>query len=322
MIAKKRVKPLKIRVNEAILRRVPPRHPQIQKVTTDLAKWKAGLRGEEEADYYLSLLPEKEFSIFQDVRLQHQGSKFQIDHILLSPHFVLPLSVKNYAGEVIFNPGFNQITRILNNQEEGFEDPIVQAKRHQYLLGRWMKEMRLPPIPIDFLVTFGKSTTILKNPAHSREVYDKVCLAGSLIFKINKVKNLYPKEILNSKEVNKWTKAILKHHMPEAPSYTAYHIPHTDFIPGVQCPACQKYRMFRIRGCWKCPACGAVSKDAHLQAIQDYFLLINPTLTNRQLQDFLHLHNSGIISKILASTSLPHTGFRKDRIYYPKSTDT
>jgi hypothetical protein len=322
LIAKYRVKPLKVQTNEAILRRIPPWDPRIPKVTQDLAKRKAGLRGEEEVDYFLSLLPEKEFSIFQDIRLQHRGLIFQIDHLLISPYFVLPLSVKNLSGEIIFNTGFSQVVRILNDQEEGFEDPILQAKRHQYLLARWMKEQRLPLAPIDFLVTFGKSTTILKNPSHSREVYDKVCLAGNLLFKIDKLYKQYTKEILSTKDLNKWTKTLLKHHVPETPSYKAYNIPHTDFITGVQCSACLKYRMFRIPGFWKCPACGSISKDDHHAAINDYFLLFSPTATNRQLQDFLHLPNQKLVSKLITSMNLPHTGFRKDRIYFPHSFDT
>ncbi|KKK39428.1 hypothetical protein WQ57_04190 [Mesobacillus campisalis] len=322
MIIKYRVKPLKIRINEAILRRIPPWDPRINKITQDLAKRKAGLRGEEEVDYFLSLLPDKEFFIFQDIRLQHKGLIFQIDHLLLSPYLVLPLFVKNFSGEIVFNSGFSQVIRILNEQEEGFEDPILQAKRHQYLLSGWMKEHRLPLAPIAFLVSFGKSTTILKNPSHSREVYDKVCLPGNLIFKIDKLKKQYPKEVLCTKDLNKWTRTLLKHHIPETPSYTAHNIPQTDYITGVQCPLCLKYHMYRIPGFWKCPACGHTSKDAHYAAINDYFLLFSPTASNRQLQEFLHLPNQKLVSKLVTAMNLPHTGFRKDRIYCPKSYNT
>ena len=319
MIIQNRPKNIKIHTDEAILRRLPNNHPMRPKVIHDLAMWKAGLRGEEEVDYYLSFLPEKDFYIFQGIRLKYKDHIFQIDHLLLSPHLILPLEVKNYLGTVTFNPKFSQVTRELNGKEDGFEDPIVQAKRHNYLLINWMKENKLPPIPVDFLVAFGKATTILKNPTHSNEVYNKICLAGNLLFKINGLKSMYPKESLSPKDIKKWCNTLLKNHTPEQPSYSAFNIPHHEFIPGVQCPSCSAFRMERISGNWKCPFCNFTSKDAHIQALIDYFLLISPTITNQQCQNFLHLPNQTIVSKLLAKTPLIPTGFRKDMVYSPRS---
>lgn len=293
-------------------------HPKISIITQDLVLLRAGARGEEEVDYYLKLLPEDECYIFQGIRLQFKELKFQIDTLILLPWFILILEVKNYSGTVTFNSDFNQITRTLNGREDGFEDPIVQAKRQRYLLSCWLKEMQLPQIPIEFLVTFVKTSTILKNPQHSPEVSSKICLAGNLIFKIEHLRQKYSTKEHSPKIVNRLAKMLLEYHIPETPTYHPYNIAKDDLKTGIQCPACKAFRMFRVSGTWKCPSCGHTSKAAHYQAINDYFLLFNPTISNRQLQDFLHLPNQKLATKLLVNMNLVPQGFRKDRVYSPQ----
>lgn len=319
MIIKKRTKNLNIDVNEALLRRLPSNHPKRAKISKDLAMWKAGLRGELETDYYLQLLPEQSHYIIQGIRLKDRDTIFQIDTLLLSPKYILILEVKNYLGTVTFQPEFEQITRVYNGVEEGFEDPITQAKRHEFHFINWLKEKHIPSIPIDYQVVFGKSTTILKNPSHSAEVYKRVCFAGNLPFKINNKQTQYQKEFHSVKDIKKLGKLLIKNHIPQTPSYSAYQIPQTEIITGIICPSCSAYRMFRIRGCWKCPACGTTSSDAHSPAIADYFLLKKPTISNHQCQEYLHCQNQKLISKLLTSMDLAQQGFRKARVYFPHS---
>lgn len=68
MIAKYREIPRRILVNEALLERLPPIHSLLQVVKSDLAKRKAGYRGELQLDYLLKFISkDKNRMILHDV---------------------------------------------------------------------------------------------------------------------------------------------------------------------------------------------------------------------------------------------------------------
>jgi len=129
LIIKNRLIPIRIRLNEALIRRIPAAHPQRSTIEGDLAKRRAGYRGEQSLDYYLSHLPDKEFTILHDLRLFNGSTYFQIDTLILSPYFALIIEVKNILGTLLFDETFNQFIRTRNEKEEGFPNPLIQAKR-------------------------------------------------------------------------------------------------------------------------------------------------------------------------------------------------
>lgn len=125
-------------------------------------------------------------------------------------------------------------------------------------------------------------------------------------------------EKMTQKELRKIARLLLAHHTPENPDILQYFdISPKEISTGVQCPykECEFIGMERRYGTWCCPKCGARSKDAHIQAISDYFLLIKPSITNAELCDFLHI-NPRIAYKIFTSMNLPFTGKFRDRVYH------
>ncbi|MFC0415566.1 hypothetical protein ACFFHH_08835 [Cytobacillus solani] len=127
------------------------------------------------------------------------------------------------------------------------------------------------------------------------------------------------KEQLSSYELKKVIKTLINRHVPESFDALAYFkIPETDVITGVQCKECEVFGMERIHGTWYCPSCKAKNKDAHIQAINDYFLIINTTITNKKLCEFLHLTSPYIASRLLTKMNLPFTGTKKGRVYKQK----
>jgi hypothetical protein len=73
--------------------------------------------------------------------------------------------------------------------------------------------------------------------------------------------------------------------------------------------------MIRKIGTWLCPNCNHPSRTAHLKAIEDYFLLIEPTITNQKLRDFLQLYSAKTAAEILKSLPLKRTGSTKGTHY-------
>ena len=74
--------------------------------------------------------------------------------------------------------------------------------------------------------------------------------------------------------------------------------------------------MTRKWGMWVCGSCSFTSRDAHLMALRDYALLIKPTITNRELREFLQLESASVAVKLLSRLNLPYTGSTKDRVYH------
>jgi hypothetical protein len=139
MIIKKRTISLRIQQLEALLRRLPMHFPKRPEIEGELARYKAGFRGEQTLDYYLSYLPEKEYFIFHDIRLSDGIHYFQMDTLLLSLKYLLIIEVKNFYGTLFFDHTFHQLIRTANGNEEAYPDPILQVKTQQNKLEKWLE---------------------------------------------------------------------------------------------------------------------------------------------------------------------------------------
>jgi hypothetical protein len=304
----------RVKSTEVLVERLKETYKLRPNVMEDLRKLLAGYRGEKEMKYYLQFLPEKECLIIHNLRLYDGKTYFQIDYLILTQRFCLIVECKNYYGEVYFDAKFNQMIRKIDEKEEGFSDPISQAKRHQHQLQTYFKLHNFPPIPIDFLVIFSKPSTIIKgNPA----IKDKVIHSHSFLEKWELLSLKYKMTAIDWKILRKISKNLLKNHTPETVNLQKiYGIQPSDLITGVQCPACAKFAMIRKKRKWCCPHCEAYDAAAHQKAVLDYFLLIKPTITNKEFREFTHLSSRGIASKMLVKMNLPSKGENKGRVYY------
>ena len=316
MIAKRRTTPLRILVNEALLRRLPLDHPKRQDVLKDLLIKRAGLKGEQDMDYYISLLNENDFFIIQDLRIPLGTNHFQIDFLLLSTKFALLTENKNMPGIIEFDPDFKQVFRKYNDSTEVYDCPVDQVKRQAFQFKHWLKNHNIDTVPLEFLVTYSNHGSILQNPSKNQEIYQRVCKGGNFVFKVDEFQNRHQREVLSAKDIKKLVKLLIKSHEPEKASVSKYNISHSEISTGILCPSCERLHMERISRKWYCPHCGTASTNAHEQAIIDYFLLIGPTVSNKQLRTFLHLPSQKVASYLLGNMELGHTGNTKNRVYF------
>ena len=316
MIAKRRTTPRRILVNEALMRRLPSNHPKRPDILKDLLIKRAGFKGEQDIDYYISLLNENDFNILQDLRIPLGTNYFQIDFLLLSTKFAMLIENKNMPGIIEFDPAFKQVFRRYNDSTEVYDCPVDQVKRQVYQFRNWLKNHNINPLPLEFLVTYSNHGSILQNPSKNQEIYNRVCKGGQLVFKVEEFQKLHQREVLPIKELKKLTKLLIKSHEPEKADISKYNISRSDIITGIQCPTCERFHMERISRKWYCSHCGTSSTNAHEQAILDYFLLIGPTMTNKELRGFLRLPSRSTSTILLKNMSLQHTGSTKNRVYF------
>ena len=86
-------------------------------------------------------------------------------------------------------------------------------------------------------------------------------------------------------------------------------------MPGVICPTCKNSTMQRLNSRWQCHSCKSISKDAHLIALQEYRVLFDKSISNREASWFLGISSSDTTRRLLVKAGFPHTGTFKDRTY-------
>jgi ribosomal protein S27AE len=302
---------------EACLTRIDETHPLREDIRKDLVTCLRGYKGEKAVGYYLDFLSEKENFIFHSLRLPSGKYYFQIDYLILTLCYALILECKNFYGTLYFDGEFNQVIRTAQDREEGFQDPISQAKWHQQQLRNWLESHNISNLPIDYFVVIGSPSTILKTSPHNRTALNKVVHGHSLLEKIRGLERQYQKEVLDLKGMRKVSKALLKEHTPENfDVMKKYKLEEKDILTGVFCPKCGKGTMIRENRSWYCPFCHIRDRNAHIGALQDYFHIMAPTITNRQFREFVQLSSEDTAKRLLSGQNMKTTGTNKGRIYH------
>lgn len=310
--------PITIRKLEALLRRLPANYPCRTKIEDELARKKAGYRGEKSIEYYLNHFPDKEYLFFYNLRLpQDETYYFQMDILLLTSRYLIIFEVKNMSGTLCFDQTYHQLIRTIGSKEEAFPDPILQVNRQQSHLQQWLASNHFSNIPIYSFVVISNPAAYIKSiPSYSETVIKKVIHAALLPEKIEAIDRLKHDDI-SSKELNKLTRVLLKQNTPHNKDVLSqFEIQSSKLLTGVACPKCFKLPMIRIHGCWKCSECRKFSKDAHTQALVDYALLLSNSISNNDVCSFLHLSNPSIATRILKQQKLQYTGSYRRRIYH------
>ncbi|WP_019153966.1 nuclease-related domain-containing protein [Robertmurraya massiliosenegalensis] len=314
MILKERDIPFRIMQNDALLRRLPEGHPEIQAIMDDQAKRKAGLRGEQNVSYHLTFLPDK-YDIIHDIRLKTKyGQTFQIDSLVVSPYFFLSLETKNMIGTLYFEKYSKQFTRTINEVEEGFPNPIIQAERHQIQLKKWILERKLPILPIECYAVISNPATLIKS--NEEKIYQKVFHAEHLPSKVKTFEDQY-KQSICEKDYKRLTKTIIKGHTPlKQDVFEIYNLQKSEIRDGVQCPKCHSIPMSYHFGTWECLKCHSSSKTAYKKAVEDYLYLFGETITNQQCRNFLHLPSRHVVRELLLRMKLKQSGKTKNANYH------
>ena len=297
------------------LNHIHPMYPVLEK---DLAKRWAGYWGEWALANYMKELPQEKYLILHDLQLKLHDICFQIDTLLISQTHILIIEAKNIIGTLYFDNVFNQLIRKNPEApEESFEDPRIQCRRLQSLLKRWLILHHLHLLPIDYLIFF-KSTnkTILKTSGTGTDL-TRICKGRDLFSKIEDSEKRFQQGKIQASKRNEIAQFLLSQHTPkQIDILQEYGLTETDLLQGVPCPNCTHIPMDYQKGKWICPECNATSKEAYIEALNDYFLLIKPSITTRECQSIFQIPTTDISRNILISLNLPTSGHTKKRLYH------
>ncbi|MEH7096164.1 nuclease-related domain-containing protein [Neobacillus vireti] len=310
------IKPITLMQAEAAQRRLPRNHPLMDEVELKIKKLASGYRGEKTLNYFLGLLPEKSYHIFHGLRLPAQNSFFQIDALLLSPKLIILLESKNYSGTLTLEK--HQLKQEINNTQMIYDNPIAQVNRHKILLQYFFQKYQIPPIPIERVVVFTNSSARVKIADGYYEAEKYICKASNLLMKMKELEKYYSKEQVDQKVIGKIRRLLLSKHTPFRSDFLqTLGINKGDILPGFLCSFCLIVPMEYYRNKWICPSCQQISKESCKEAIKDYFLLVNTSITNSELREFLQLPTKRSAAYQLELLKFPSTGTKKGRIYHP-----
>ncbi|GAB3058537.1 nuclease-related domain-containing protein [Virgibacillus ainsalahensis] len=318
MTAKRQDNLMKLWQLEALDKRLLRSHPMKPKVQQDLIKEKTGIKGEKEVDYPLRFLDKQKYFILHNVRLKDEQGFFQIDKLILTEKYILILEVKNWFGTVIFGEN-SQVTRIdYNNKEEGFKNPISQAKLQQHRLKKWLHPHVGLNFPIEFLVVISFPSTIIKSSTSEQLIPQEVIHNNDLYFKIEKLTSSYSNTHLSKDKLIKLANRLTQaHQTPEHHILDSYHLTKNDLIKGVFCPFCEAVPMLREKRKWTCQhEHKHRSIDAHITALNDYKLLVDNKITNRDAREFLQVESPFVVRRFFLKAKFDYSGSTSSRFYY------
>jgi hypothetical protein len=315
-----RTGPIKIDQLIALLRRILKNHAKWPLIEQELYRKKAGLWGEREVDKKLKRIAQDKYLIIRDIRLPNgDGTYFQIDTLVLSTSFILIIEAKNITGALYFDLVNHQFYRVRDDgSKESFSDPVSQARLHVQQLRQWLLRYKFPTIFIDYLVAMTNPHSVFHIIQNGHPVAKKICANAGLTWEIDNLEEQYNKELITEKELRKIAKALLKANTPLQPSeiLQQYGISISELLTGVHCPICEFLALIYQRGKWYCPKCKKVYNDAHMDAVNDYFLLIGPKITNLEFRKWVHLKNPDMATKKLRELKLATSGVTRDRVYH------
>ncbi|WYP27820.1 nuclease-related domain-containing protein [Alkalihalobacillus sp. FSL W8-0930] len=319
IILKPRKKPLKINALEALTRRLPKEHPKLQSVKQELYRRQIGYRGERSIDFYLdSLSSLKDVYVIHDLRLKgDNGHYFQIDTLIVTPSILIILEIKNLSGSLYLNPLTQQLIRTFQSSEEVLPYPLLQTQMQKHQLKEWITSQKWPLLHIFDFVVVSDPTTRLIADTSNQHLMSQVIHAGRLPEILRKlISSTSSQAVLTQTKLQELVTSFNHHHTEsELAIMQEYRLSSQELIKGIFCAQYEAFTVVRFKRSWICKQCNSRNDSAPLQALSDYYLLIHPTLTNRDLRHFLNLTSPQLAYSILKNHCPTSTGTYKDRTY-------
>lgn len=310
MIMKYRDKPAKIAGYEALLKRLAPHHPKRPLIADALYNQLAGIGGEERVDELLSHFePDYPCLIIQDLQLPN---RVQIDTLLITEECAIILEIKNLGGQLRLRSNPSALHQMSpNGQQRFFRSPVIQVETAKIKMEQILKKLNCP-LPVEAAVVMAYSSQFIENVPPDATVWS----ADEALVQLNK--RSIRKKLLTPGQIHRLVLDLLSldRNYQLSPLSAEYEIPLSDIEKGVFCPRCQLRKMDRNGRRWECKFCNFFSKDAHLEAVDHWFMLCKSTINTKECKEFLGLSDLDAAKRVLKRKGLIEAGGRRNRTYH------
>lgn len=307
---------------ESLSRRLPENHLSYERVQLDLRRRMSGMKGEKAVLFPLRFIKRDSHQLLHNLRIPDQNGAFEMDTLLLTQQYILILEVKNWYGTIIFGEN-GQVTRMGDNGlEEGFPNPILQVRLQKHRLKKWLQSNGMPEIPIVYLVVISYPSTIVKSMSPHHPIPEQVIHNNELFFTIQTLDQKFTKTKIDKLQLETCTHLLKQAHTPfKRDILSTYNISKNSLLTGIFCPTCLGRGMIRHLQKWYCDVCHAYSENAHIAALNDYKLLVNDYISNKEARRFLHIQSPYVAKHILQKAGYSKLGRTSRTVYQLKIKD-
>lgn len=310
MIIKYREEPRKIAGYEALLKRISPAHPKRHAIKSSLNSAKAGFGGEERLDEAMEHFdPPYAHRIIQDFSLP-APFKIQVDTVIITQSRIYLLEVKNIAGKLQFRQNPSALHSVLaDGKIKSYKSPIVQMNETTVRMRMFLKTLGYS-VPVTSIIVIAHPSQIVENAPHT----SRILSAGEVNFYLSEI---VERPILSIEQLYHLGQAFLNAHQDYQPFPLApkFQIEIPEIEKGVFCPRCFLGKMTRTKVAWECEMCRLISRNAHSGALNDWFMLIKPTITTAECCEFIGLQSLDAAKHFLVKSGCQPVGGRRYRHY-------
>ncbi|AQU80273.1 nuclease-related domain-containing protein [Planococcus faecalis] len=311
MIIKCRELPAKINGYEALLKRLSPRHPKRTAIKTSLHKARADYGGEERLDEALYFFdPPYAYQMIQDFSLD-EPFKIQVDTVLITQSCVILLEVKNSTGKLQFKQNPSLLHTIsVDGEVKSDTSPITQMDETALRVEKILRTMGYK-LPVSSIMVVAHPSQIVEEvPRNCR-----ILAVGDINFYLSTL-NL-PTPILSLEELHELGKTLLTLHqnVPAFPLAPKFQIEQSEIETGVFCPRCHLGKMERTTIAWECETCRLISRNAHLTALDEWFMLLKSSISTAECCGFIGMTNLETAKHFLMKNGCQPVGGRRYRHY-------
>lgn len=310
MIIKYRKEPAKIVGYEALLRRLPPMHPKRSAVKSSLHTAKAGFGGEDRLDEAMEFFdPPYAYRIIQDFSLP-APFKIQVDTVVLTQSGLYLLEVKNISGRLQFRQNPSALHSVLaDGKIKSYKSPITQMNETTIRMRMFLKTLGWH-LPVTSIIVIAHPSQIVEDAPHT----SRILSAAEVSFYFSEIKE---SPLLSIEELHRLGQTFLSAHQDYDPFPLApkFQIDRSEIESGVFCPRCLLGKMAKTKIAWECETCRLISRNAHVQALNDWFMLIKPTITTAECCEFIGLQSLDAAKHFLVKNGCQPVGGRRYRHY-------
>ena len=308
----KRQKPRKLLSLEALMRRLPENNVDEFNFYKDMfATQRKGYDGEVCVDqmWYEMNIPAPYYLFHSYESVNVAGYSHQIDTIVLTPHFIWLLEIKNMSGRLDIDESKHQLIRTKREGGiESFRNPLNQIKRHAEFINRKLRDFQTH-LPVEAAVIIVSDYTIIGAIPKGNSIFH----ASGLQTELDKLFNKHQERRVSVGQLEKLKTELMNIHQRK--DWKA-KVNVRKLRKGVLCKGCEyKSLMIFEHGSFKCGKCGVSSKDAYLEALLDYRYLWSEWITNRELREYLGVESRHAIKRMIEKLNLEQTGTYRNRKY-------
>lgn len=306
-----RQKSSKLLVLEAIMRRLSEHDVEYNYFRDMYISQKKGYKGELYVDQLWKEveISSPHFLLHSYEPINQAGNSHQMDTILLTPHFIWLLEIKNIGGRIDIDETKHQMIRTsLDGAIKSFRNPVNQINRHASYLNQIIRAIGTP-LPIECGIVVVSDSTIIGSIPNGISIFH----SSGLHAELNRLFGKYKGRPISLQQLEYVKNELVNRHSPKR---WKPNINSEKLRKGVLCEKCEyKSVMLFKHGQFICSNCSVKSKKAYLQTLSDYRCLFGEWITNKELREFLNVESIYAANRLLKNLKWEYRGGYRQREY-------